>query len=99
RWIFCDLLRDQGIRHGEFQFCGLLLQRTIAQHLAQDLPVKTQFSSALSRDRLSRLARDPAQLLLESSAKIFRGVLKIANRRQHVRAIASENVVDAPNAE
>ncbi len=84
--------------HGEAQAAGLLVKRRLADHLVQHLPVESDEARLLAGEAAAALL-DLGDALLEGAAEGLDADVGAADRGDAVRAIAAEDVADAPDRE
>ena len=90
---------DGGIGNREAELAGLAVERGVRDKLAKHLPVETHRARLIVCDRAARLLLQVLQLGLVLLAQFVGRHHGVADLRHLARAIADENVADAPDRE
>ena len=97
--VVLDAAGDRRIAQAQPHVLGLLVERGLGDHLAEDLAVETECARLVGRDRLAELARDPLDAVVVVFTELLDRDLGRADGGDSIAPIAAENVADAPDRE
>src|SRR5581483_2484838 len=94
-----DLFREHLVAHIQPELLRLLVERRLADHFRENLPINTERARLLGRDPAAELAVELLHPLGIGVAELLGRDLQVADLDRSPRAEIAENVGDAPDHE